>query len=334
MKTMDLDVKTLDTLEGAEREEYAARLVAAGLICEGFGCPGCRHCDESHPEYRAPGQGGNRFDAAPARGRSADGVTSNQFGTFQNHPASEAQLRFLERLLSERPAYRDVMNLWPNNLAKLTKKAASKLIDEILEEAPNPEVAAPAGIVVAAPVAATDVEAWLEGLGRKVEPDDVTPELAAAATEWAKAWDGSFEFMVDMRAKARQGSLSQGMAKGVLNCWRADIQRRPKATKGKPAAEVTEDGMYRTPDGEIFKVQIAHHGSGNLYAKRLVVGGGKGRFEYEAGAIRKLRPEWKMTLEEAKEFGRLYGVCCNCAAVLTDEDSIAAGIGPVCATKF
>ena len=40
-----------------------------------------------------------------------------------------------------------------------------------------------------------------------------------------------------------------------------------------------------------------------------------------------------MTLEEAKEFGKLYGICCRCAAILTDENSIREGIGPICAQK-
>jgi hypothetical protein len=41
-----------------------------------------------------------------------------------------------------------------------------------------------------------------------------------------------------------------------------------------------------------------------------------------------------MTLDQAKAFGALYGACCNCGKTLTDERSIEAGIGPVCARKF
>jgi hypothetical protein len=50
--------------------------------------------------------------------------------------------------------------------------------------------------------------------------------------------------------------------------------------------------------------------------------------------FQKLSDETLMTLEDAKEFGRLYGMCCQCGATLTDEKSIEAGIGPVCAGKF
>ena len=50
--------------------------------------------------------------------------------------------------------------------------------------------------------------------------------------------------------------------------------------------------------------------------------------------IRRLCPEHKMSLADAKKFGALYGTCCVCGRTLTDEVSIEAGIGPVCAQKF
>lgn len=183
-----------------------------------------------------------------------------------------------------------------------------------------------------------------KGFGSKFDVNDVTVSMAAFATEWAKNYEGDFEFMLDMKkaATTRRGGLSTGQAKGTLNCWRADYFRKQREAKEaeKAAAPssggspVTEDGMYLTPDGTVYKVQVAHHGSGNLYAKRLVVEDGTGSFEYERGGLRKLRAEWKMTLEQAKKFGQLYGICCVCSAVLTNETSIAEGIGPVCAGRW
>lgn len=38
-------------------------------------------------------------------------------------------------------------------------------------------------------------------------------------------------------------------------------------------------------------------------------------------------------LSDAK-YGSLYGICCVCGRTLTDESSIAAGIGPICSQKF
>jgi hypothetical protein len=99
-----------------------------------------------------------------------------------------------------------------------------------------------------------------------------------------------------------------------------------------PLHPVTEDGMY-VLGGTIYKIQwnLAHT---NLYAKELVIHeGANATFEYAAGMIKNLHAEDKMTLEQAKEYGHLYGVCCKCGATLTDEKSIEAGIGPICAGK-
>ncbi len=121
------------------------------------------------------------------------------------------------------------------------------------------------------------------------------------------------------------------------------------ATLPKPiaAGPVTEDGMYRMPDGTIYKVQYAVHGSGQLYAKRMVkldepYTKRSGRrevevqyeFEYERGAIHNLTSAMKLSIEDAVEFGRLYGACMRCGATLTAEESIKRGMGPYCAGKF
>lgn len=107
-----------------------------------------------------------------------------------------------------------------------------------------------------------------------------------------------------------------------------ELQKLPKASK--PQTVIPEGMYYR--NGEVFKVQVAVHGSGRLYAKRLNKATGK--FDYVRGALSQLREQDRMTLEQAKEFGQLYGICCNCGATLTNEDSIEAGIGPVCASRF
>lgn len=54
-------------------------------------------------------------------------------------------------------------------------------------------------------------------------------------------------------------------------------------------------------------------------------------FEYEQGAMRKISAANRLTKEQAKAFGALYGTCVFCARTLTDERSIDAGYGPTCA---
>lgn len=201
----------------------------------------------------------------------------------------------------------------------------------------------------------------VEGLGRKLEVNDMDDDLYSYAVEWlaAKSTPISFEFLADLRQQMDDGkTLSMAQAKGVLNCVVADARRGARAhapapgvvpgpggrTAGPPEGPqraALTPGIYalvnRNGAPEIFKVQAAIHGSKHLYAKRLIAqegGGAKGRFEFEKGAISKLTPEDRLSLEDAKKYGAIYGVCIVCGALLTDEDSIEAGIGPVCAGKL
>lgn len=110
----------------------------------------------------------------------------------------------------------------------------------------------------------------------------------------------------------------------------------PRNERSKPESVEIAEGFYEV-DGTVYKVQRAVHGSGNLYGKRLVVSDDKkGEFVYEAGVPRRLANAGAqpLTLDRAKELGHLYGICCVCSRTLTNEDSIRAGIGPWCATKF
>lgn len=92
-----------------------------------------------------------------------------------------------------------------------------------------------------------------------------------------------------------------------------------------------EIGMYKV-DGVIYKVQRAVHGSGNLYAKRWDAE--TESFDIERGAIRKIEAAHRMTAAEAGAFGLIIGACAHCGKTLTDEESIARGLGPICAGKY
>lgn len=107
--------------------------------------------------------------------------------------------------------------------------------------------------------------------------------------------------------------------------------------------EITE-GMWvveserRTIGGKefptVYKVQLAYHGSGKLYAKRLsdVDCDGRLLWEYVGRTVFPAlkRNGSKMTVEQASEFGALYGRCVRCGRVLTAEKSIERTLGPVC----
>lgn len=105
-----------------------------------------------------------------------------------------------------------------------------------------------------------------------------------------------------------------------------------KATQKKPEpVETVGDGFYARGN-EVYKVQWNLAGT-RKYAK--VLNPETGKFEYVGmKPLTFLTPADTLTLGRAKELGHLYGVCCRCGRTLTNEASIEAGIGPICAEQF
>ena len=92
-------------------------------------------------------------------------------------------------------------------------------------------------------------------------------------------------------------------------------------------------GIYEVNAG-VFKV-VTNQKSGRNYAKKMIgVHNNKPVWEFAKGAVTKLRPETKLSEKRAAEFGALYGTCLICSRQLDNEESIARGIGPVCATNY
>lgn len=117
----------------------------------------------------------------------------------------------------------------------------------------------------------------------------------------------------------------------------------PKAAPKLVADEATElaDGVYRYAD-KFYKVYHTVHGANVQVAKVLHVTeagtdeDGKqlwnGTWEYVGKKpLYTIKPEHKLTKEQAKEFGLVYGMCVRCTRDLTREESIHVGYGPTCA---
>jgi hypothetical protein len=146
---------------------------------------------------------------------------------------------------------------------------------------------------------------------------------------WIAAHADYDEFAANLKAGLlRYGSLTDRQYDAVLR----NIGAAAIATVMAPP--ITQDGWYKVGD-DIFKVQKAVHGSGQLYAKRLVVSGpGEAEWVYEPGMVRRLTADQRLSVEDAAAFGRLYGICAVCGTTLTDESSIERGIGPVCIKRL
>lgn len=131
----------------------------------------------------------------------------------------------------------------------------------------------------------------------------------------------------------RDGNASRWIDRLISKSRELRAARRPAA--GTARVELA-DGVYRL-DGQLYMVQHAVHGSGNQYAKRILVEqhieGQRVPTEYARGIITKLTPEMALSAEEVKAYGDIYGECVYCHRPLTDERSKAAGCGETCADK-
>lgn len=105
---------------------------------------------------------------------------------------------------------------------------------------------------------------------------------------------------------------------------------------------ITEPGAFRF-GGEVYVVRPTKDGE-RLYAKRVVEIQGDRlneldevvqiELEYQRGAMAFLREEHRLSEEEGKALSLRYGRCIICGRRLKAAQSVEAGIGPVCRTRF
>lgn len=162
------------------------------------------------------------------------------------------------------------------------------------------------------------------------EPEMPQSELA----KWLREQTWS-EFAQSLaRSYSQYGRLTPRQLESARGMHAKVLERQ--ATGEPVPAERRRDpevGFYKVGE-EIYKVQKNRAGTSS-YAKRLVCEGGSSDWEYVGKSpFGSLTPENRMTMEEAAEWGQETGQCMVCSAVLTDPESIARGIGPICATRF
>lgn len=217
--------------------------------------------------------------------------------------------------------------------------------------------AAPAPEPPAAEMTDAEIIEMITNLGRKFEKADMTGSLRRFAKEWLDSYEGDFSFLLSVKASTKH-MLSDGQAKGVLNCYRADVmrnQRQAKQAATPSRSEPTETsldlselpaGRYAIPGGDsrlkvkidkptkgnwagfVFVRDAAEYGSGQRYGIQRPGSDYRGDIEAQLRTIL-ADPQAAMA-----EYGHLTSTCGVCGRTLEDADSIARGIGPVCARKF
>ncbi|UVF61756.1 hypothetical protein SEA_NOVASHARKS_51 [Gordonia phage NovaSharks] len=208
-------------------------------------------------------------------------------------------------------------------------------------------------------------EAFLTGRkAQKVYLNVPFAEKDRAKTEFGAKWDAKEKKWwvyddADFDSMPDKWRLASGSDSALADQHAASANSRP-------FNPINEDGIYVVNPGygdilgaDYIKVQMIREGS-RLYAKRLVKlypeklelepnpknaislwcaqnGMSKPvKWQYTPGLIRDIGEHMvtKLSIEDAAQFGHLYGICMECGAILTNEESIERGIGPICAGKW
>lgn len=202
-------------------------------------------------------------------------------------------------------------------------------------------------------VDADELATFLTGGEKLTSPDQVTPSLLQAATNWIKNYSAEqrakdvardFGYLADVQdALAKWGKLTPAQAKGVLNCMRAEYARsaRDAEKKAAPAAApqtTVPDGYYGvTEDGvlKFFKVRTPDQGKWAGFTFLDIQASDdfypiKDRVR-KAAILDQIAAD---TMGALQAYGHGIGRCGICNRTLTDPESIEMGIGPKCAARL
>lgn len=147
---------------------------------------------------------------------------------------------------------------------------------------------------------------------------------------------------------ATYGNLSVGQEAAVLKALGRDqLAEAQLSTRATDLDVSSLKGYYAVPDGETrLKIAVRHPGTqskyhgwvfvddGAEYGSRQNYGKQAPGSTYRGRLQEQLKAILADPLAAQVAYGRLTGVCGVCGRKLEDEQSVAAGIGPICAAKF
>lgn len=130
------------------------------------------------------------------------------------------------------------------------------------------------------------------------------------------------------------GDLSKRQAHVEIDVLLSKPMRRKEAFVPMPAMK-TEVALGFYTDGDNV-YEVVESKQGNKYAKVLVVKthGKQGTWAYVQGGMAHAKDWDALTVEQAAGLGKQWGVCMCCGRTLTKQESIDAGIGPICAGRL
>lgn len=136
----------------------------------------------------------------------------------------------------------------------------------------------------------------------------------------------ALEFNAKILARLERGDLNKRDGSRLIETL---IRHANDSYEVAVVQEKAPVGVYKH-DGEIYRVIKARQ-SEKTYAQKLIAIEGRApRWEIAYGFVLKLKVEELIAPEVAAQMGRSVGYCVICGRFLTDAESVAKGIGPVC----
>jgi hypothetical protein len=171
----------------------------------------------------------------------------------------------------------------------------------------------------------------------KFVDEDVTPELHKAGLAYLATYVGGFTYLVDLKRR-NPANLSVGQVRGILNCIRAEVLRAQDVGEGAGEPLMVNDGRYAvlmTDKLRFFRVNTPTEGRWAKFTFVNEVFGGGNKIAIRNRQVR----ESVLTAiandpDALARYGQELGECGVCGRELTDEQSRAIGIGPVCREKL
>jgi hypothetical protein len=196
--------------------------------------------------------------------------------------------------------------------------------------------------------------AWLketaERVARKGQSFDFPAKLIAAVNEWGSLTDGQLSKVRALMQRDAERAADRE-ARGMRPVATVDA-REIEAAFAKARESAARPGMQgiwvkpltlraRDLDLTFQPGSIGSRWEGEIFVKAGEkklgsIKGGEFRQRFECSDADKLAviEACSDPSKAAKAFGKAWGVCSVCHRTLTNDESIALGIGPICAEKF
>ena len=165
--------------------------------------------------------------------------------------------------------------------------------------------------------------------------EDVTSDLHRAGLTYLSGYVGNFEYLCDLKTR-KADNLSTGQVRGILNCIRAEVLREGQAKLAGDAL-VVANGRYAITVGDklrFFHINAPTKGKwvGFTFVKEFFGGGQELNIRNRENR-NQILGEIANDSNALARYGQELGYCGICGRELTDEESRAIGIGPVCRGK-